>query len=88
MSTSWAKGSTRRWREIRRAVLARDGGVCQLQLPGCVQVATHVDHIVAKSLGGDDTMPNLRAACGPCNQSRGQGRAHRAQPNPIRVTQW
>ena len=33
--------------------------------------ATHVDHIWPKALGGGDERHNLRAACRPCNQSKG-----------------
>jgi hypothetical protein len=53
-------------------VLARDGGICQIQGPRCSGVATTVDHIYPTS-----THPhlfwaeeNLRAACGRCNYGR------------------
>lgn len=61
------------WVRTRRRVLARDMWVCQLQWPGCEGKATHVDHIVPRRFGGEDTDANLRAACRSCNQRRGDG---------------
>jgi 5-methylcytosine-specific restriction endonuclease McrA len=52
-------------------VIERDGGVCQLSLPGCTFVATTADHVIPRSLGGDSDPDNLRAACRPCNSRRG-----------------
>jgi 5-methylcytosine-specific restriction protein A len=60
------------WRKVRLIVLARDEGICQLRGPRCRVTADQVDHIVRPADGGawyDET--NLRAACGPCNASRG-----------------
>ena len=61
--------STAAWQKLRRHVLARDGGVCQIQGPRCTLVATTCDHIYPVS-----THPhlfwaeeNLRAACRKCN---------------------
>ena len=42
----------RNWRTIRRLVLDRDGGVCQIRGEGCTTVTTNVDHIVAQADGG------------------------------------
>lgn len=64
------KGSSRKWRVIRAAVLARDNYQCQIQGPNCLGTATQPDHIVPKSQGGSDMMSNLRAACQPCNSAR------------------
>lgn len=33
--------------------------------------ATHVDHIVPKSIGGNDSMDNLLASCAPHNLRKG-----------------
>jgi hypothetical protein len=56
------------WPSIRRWVLARDGGVCQV----CrISEANDVDHIWPRRLGGRDHIDNLRAACGPCNKAKG-----------------
>lgn len=80
MSRAWAGGSSRKWRKLRETVLARDGYLCQVPVPGggvCGARATHVDHIVALADGGPRWDPaNCRAACAPCNLSRGtQARA-------------
>jgi len=59
------------WARISRLVIERDGGDCQLNLPGCTLEATTADHIVPRSRGGGSDMDNLRAACRPCNSRRG-----------------
>jgi len=73
-----------RWRTVRKAVLARDGCVCQINAPGCTVRATQVDHIipVCRDLEGHLWLEpdNLRAACANCNRAR-----HRAMPRPSRV---
>jgi 5-methylcytosine-specific restriction endonuclease McrA len=60
-----------RWRVVRRAVLLRDGGMCQIRLARCTGTATAVDHVVDWRDGGAwyDTA-NLRAACASCNSSQ------------------
>lgn len=69
MSTSWKGGSTRGWRRTRAAVLARDGYLCQLQLPGCTTTAPlqggHVHHTRGHSTGDDPA--HLVASCRNCN---------------------
>lgn len=92
MSRAWKGGTTSTWRRLRLLVLGRDGYRCQVpQRNGqpCPRPATQVDHIVAKSLGGTDELTNLRAACAPCNASRGDGTRDqadgtRARPLPRR----
>lgn len=64
-------GSTRAHRSRRERVLERDGWRCQLQLPGCLQTATHADHVIPLALGGADAEWNLQAACSRCNLSKG-----------------
>lgn len=60
------------WKRTARAVIARDGGVCQLRLEGCTGRATSADHVVPLVLGGSRLDPaNLRAACGHCNSKAG-----------------
>ncbi len=54
-----ARGSTRAWRTVREAVLARDGHRCVV----CGAPATEVDHLVTVSAGGGDEPANLRAVC-------------------------
>lgn len=67
MSALSPAGSTRLWRKIRAAVLARDGWRCYW----CGRPAATVDHLIARARGGDDNPANLVAACTPCNSSRG-----------------
>src|SRR3954454_1863125 len=47
----------------RRAVMARDGGLCQY----CGTRADSIDHVVPRSRGGTHTWENVVAACRPCN---------------------
>ena len=59
------------WQALRRKILARDGGLCQIQAPGCTLRATQVDHIVPVAKGGPWWEPsNLRSACARCNNGR------------------
>jgi 5-methylcytosine-specific restriction endonuclease McrA len=59
--------SSRAWRRVRAAVIARDGGVCWL----CGGLgADSVDHLVQLSRGGSDAPANLRAAHLQCNMHR------------------
>lgn len=78
MTALLATGSTRRWRRIRLYVLDRDGWRCQLPSDDdpaqlCLDLAEHVDHIVARVDGGSDDPANLRAACAFHNLRRGRG---------------
>jgi 5-methylcytosine-specific restriction endonuclease McrA len=58
----------RRWKQLRDAVLARDGWVCWIcHGPG----ATTVDHVLPRHLGGSDAVWNLRAAHFTCNKNKG-----------------
>lgn len=66
------------WKHVRRAVLLRDDGRCQLRRlwgwgPKCGRQddSMHVDHVVPKAWGGGDGPDNLRAACPPCNLAKG-----------------
>jgi 5-methylcytosine-specific restriction endonuclease McrA len=65
--------STAAWQKLRRAVLERDGHVCQIQGPRCRGYATSVHHIVPSSqepkLFWEPS--NLAAACGRCNYGDG-----------------
>ena len=61
---AWVKRGTGRplglsWPALRRKVLDRDSGRCQL----CGALATHVDHITPRADGGADTLENLRSLC-------------------------
>jgi 5-methylcytosine-specific restriction endonuclease McrA len=57
---------------VTRAIDARDGGCCVY----CGATADesgshlHLDHVVPRSLGGEDTASNLVTACRACNCTR------------------
>jgi 5-methylcytosine-specific restriction endonuclease McrA len=73
------------WRKVRRRVLLRDGGLCQIRGPGCTVKATQVDHIVPVNAGGalyDEA--NLRAACQFDNKSREDQSRKRRKVKPSR----
>jgi 5-methylcytosine-specific restriction endonuclease McrA len=90
VSKGWGKGSTRRWRKTRAAVLLRDGYLCQLRIPGICTVGAplrggHVHHTQGKQLGDD--MRFLVASCRACNLHIGDP-AKRADPPNEAVTKW
>lgn len=65
------------WPTIRTPILERDSWTCQIQGPKCAGHANCVDHIIPWQEGGPWFDPtNLRAACTPCNTSRGAARMH------------
>lgn len=66
-----ARGLGAGWDRVKRAVIDRDGGVCQLRLAGCTAIATTANHIVPRSKGGPTTAENLEASCAHCNASLG-----------------
>ena len=51
---------------IKRAIKARDRHRCKC----CGQVASDVDHIVARSNGGDHEFENLQALCRACHDAK------------------
>jgi len=67
------------WPRVRRAILERDGHLCQIRSPKCTGHATHVDHIIPTTQGGAWWDPtNLRAACQNCNLGRIQRKPQEA----------
>ncbi len=57
--------------KVRAQVLERDGYRCQLRFPGCLELATEVDHIVPRAAGGAIfDAANLRAVCRRCHDRR------------------
>lgn len=63
---------TAAWQRTRLAVIARDGGICQLcglLVQGNDREA-HIDHIKEKAEGGDDSMSNLRLVHRHCHSKR------------------
>lgn len=68
MVVSAGKWGGRRADRLRRATLEAYGTTCHLcGRPG----ADSADHLIPRSLGGPDTLENLRPAHLACNQSRG-----------------
>lgn len=78
MAPPWRKSPLPpNWGRLRRAVLDRDGWMCQLRGPHCTGRATEVDHIGAH----DDHSPtNLQAVCATCHRSK-TGKQARARRN-------
>lgn len=69
------------WDKLRKAILARDGGLCQpCMRMGRVTLANIVDHILNKASGGTDDDANLQTICRPCHdvKTAGEGNAGRA----------
>jgi 5-methylcytosine-specific restriction endonuclease McrA len=69
------KGSTRSWRALRLQVLQRDRFPCS-----CGALASEVDHIVPREIGGRDDPENLRSLCSRGHAER-HGRTGRPQSN-------
>jgi 5-methylcytosine-specific restriction endonuclease McrA len=63
--TKWRYTAGPAW--PRPGVIARDSERCGY----CTARATTVDHILPRSRGGRNTWRNTVAACGPCNQRKG-----------------
>jgi len=56
------------WKKARSAQMRRDGGRCQLRLPGiCLGAASQVDHIFG--LRNDPGHKFLRSVCVPCHRA-------------------
>lgn len=55
----------------RRAIYARDGGLCGFCGQHVPMELMHLDHIQPKGLGGPTTMENLRVAHRVCNIAAG-----------------
>lgn len=55
---------------VRRAVIARDGMVCQLCREAVTPQTMHLDHIKHWADGGENVVENLRVTCAPCNLRR------------------
>ena len=67
MSSLKGTGSSNKWRKIREQIIRRDG-CCQM----CgSDERLSVDHIVPRTLGGDDNPNNLQVLCSSCNSSKG-----------------
>ena len=73
-----SNGSSTQWRKIRERILRRDQNTCQR----CGLEGNTVDHIIPRTLGGDDSDSNLQVLCGPCNYSKG-GRFFESARTPM-----
>jgi 5-methylcytosine-specific restriction enzyme A len=71
---------TQAWQQTRRAVIARDAGLCTL----CGGPGNTVDHIREVRDGGTDALSNLRLICAACHNRRhpDKGTADRHWPSP------
>jgi 5-methylcytosine-specific restriction endonuclease McrA len=76
----WGTGGTTGWHKTRAAVIARDGGRCQLRVDAeCAGEAETAHHTVGRAKTGDD-MAYLVAACNHCNYKVGD--PSRGNPRP------
>jgi 5-methylcytosine-specific restriction endonuclease McrA len=56
-----------------RAIALEREPVCHWKIPGvCTGRSTTADHLLAVSLGGDNSLGNLVGACRRCNEARGR----------------
>jgi 5-methylcytosine-specific restriction endonuclease McrA len=69
-------------KSVRFAVLSRDGFRCVYCGASARETELHVDHVHPKSLGGNDEMENLVAACQSCNL----GKSNKQLVAPSEVT--
>lgn len=72
-------GNPRLRRRLAAYVLDRDDYTCRW----CGGPATTIDHVIARALGGSDSLDNLAAACSPCNSARGAALTNN-RPEPSR----
>jgi hypothetical protein len=56
------------WQQLRKLRFGLAGGLCELRLPGCTRVATHV-HLDERLGGNHDaaTLADCRACCANCS---------------------
>ena len=63
--------------KVRFRIFARQKFTCQYCGKKAPDVKLHLDHIVPKSLGGDDSESNLTTSCASCNLAK-----HNAEISP------
>src|SRR5690349_4545791 len=102
MSRAWGKGSTRRHREMRAFVLARDGYRCRAHADGYCDAVDRPHECTGRAeLSGPhaghahhtrgkgvtgDNPEYMIAACPNCNYHIGDPSKH--SPQPKRVSRW
>ena len=66
--------STSAWQKTRKAILQRDGYICQIRGPRCTGRADSVHHILPSSQRPDlfFASDNLQASCRTCNSGGGR----------------
>ncbi|XVV09061.1 HNH endonuclease [Actinoplanes sp. CA-131856] len=77
--TRWRHGRGPSW--SRAGVLTRDARRCAY----CGRAASTIDHVLPRSRGGLNSWTNTVAACGSCNQRKGDRTPAEARM-PLRVT--
>ena len=88
LSTGWnrshgEKSSAERgygyaWQQLRKRILTRDAGLCQIKGPTCTFVAREVDHKVNKAAARAqgwteaqiDAASNLQSCCQACHRAK------------------
>jgi len=66
-----SRGYGHSWRVLRAAILERDGHLCQpCRRAGRLTVASEVDHITPRSMGGTESPENLQAICKTCHSRK------------------
>lgn len=69
--TTTQRGYGHAWRKIRDYILKRDNYHCLVcAKKNRVSVATQVDHIISKSVGGTDDYSNLQSICVSCHKHK------------------
>ena len=84
-TSSASRGYGRRWQKQRAIILAQEP-LCrpctQKTLPRTT-LATIVDHILSKALGGTDEVTNLQPICHPCHDRKTRHLVNLRWPNPV-----
>ena len=73
------------WDKLRLHILQRDAYLCQACLKANRPTeATHVDHIMPKSIGGTDDEGNLQSLCQTCHAEKTAAEAVKARGSSIK----
>lgn len=84
--------ATRRWQQLRKAVLQRDKGLCQNCLKnGKYKTGNEVDHIIALAENGHPwDINNLQLLCSECHieKTRLEHKKNRTKDKHPSTTSW